>query len=240
MPRFRRLGFISAFLLVTVPVLTGACQPAPPPPQAQAEPYAPTATIKDLMLSIIDPAADAVWLSVTTVQDEKGITDKAPTNDEEWRAVRSGAIQLAEAANLLMMPGRRMARPGEKSETPGVELEPEEMDALVAKDRGGWVTRATAPARGRRRRAQGGRREGLAEGVRDRRADRAGVRGVPLPVLVPEARRFHPSPISPRRRYPRTRPRRRPGRSSPGRKECSWACISGLGAVAWPCCLPLA
>jgi hypothetical protein len=49
-----------------------------------------------------------------------------------------------EAANLLMIPGRRVARPGEKSETPGVELEPEEMDALIAKDRPAWNTRAKA------------------------------------------------------------------------------------------------
>ena len=144
MPRFRGLALTGALLLFTVPFLTGACQSAAPPaPAPPAEPYAPTATIKDLMLSLIDPAADAVWLSVTTVQDAKGITETAPTNDEEWTKVRHGALQLAEAANLLMIPGRRMARPGEKSETPGVELEPEEMDALVAKDRAGWVMRAT-------------------------------------------------------------------------------------------------
>ena len=53
-------------------------------------------------------------------------------------------MTLAEAANLLMIPGRQVARPGEKSETPGVELEPEEMDALIAKDRAGWNKRATA------------------------------------------------------------------------------------------------
>jgi len=50
---------------------------------------------------------------------------------------------LAEAANLLKMPGRRVAQPGEKSDTPGVELEPEEMDVLIAKDRAAWQERAT-------------------------------------------------------------------------------------------------
>ncbi len=57
--------------------------------------------------------------------------------------MRHGAVTLMEAANLLMIPGRRVARPGEKSETPGVELEPEEMDALIAKDRAAWNARAT-------------------------------------------------------------------------------------------------
>jgi hypothetical protein len=41
------------------------------------------------------------------------------------------------------MPGRRVAQPGEKSDTPGVELEPEEMDVLIAKDRAAWHERAT-------------------------------------------------------------------------------------------------
>jgi hypothetical protein len=147
MPRFRGLALTGALLLFTVPFLAAACQSQSAPPPAPAEPqpaYAPTATIKDLMQSIVDPNADVVWLSVTTVQDAKGITDKAPKDDEEWKAVRHGAIALAEAANLLMMPGRSVARPGEKSETPGVELEPSEMDALIAKDRASWQMRALA------------------------------------------------------------------------------------------------
>jgi hypothetical protein len=85
-----------------------------------------------------------VWLSVTTVQDVKGTTEKAPKTDEEWTMVRHGAIALTEAANLLMVPGRHVARPGEKSETPGVELEPSEMEVLINKDLGEWRKRAHA------------------------------------------------------------------------------------------------
>jgi cytochrome c556 len=125
--------------------LIAACQSqAPAAPPAPPEPtYLPTATIKDLMLSIVDPSADVVWLSVTTIVDEKGLVETVPKTDEEWKKVRHGAIALAEAANLLKMPGRRVAQPGEKSETPGVELEPEEMDVLIAKDRAAWNERAT-------------------------------------------------------------------------------------------------
>jgi cytochrome c556 len=131
--------------LVFCLALIGACQSqAPAAPPAPAEPtYLPTATIKDLMLSIVDPSADVVWLSVTTIVDEKGLVETMPKTDEEWKKVRQGAIALAEAANLLKMPGRRVAQPGEKSETPGVELEPEEMDVLIAKDRAAWHERAT-------------------------------------------------------------------------------------------------
>ncbi len=133
---------IGLAMLVFCLALIAACQsqaPAAPP----APTYLPTATIKDLMLSIVDPSADVVWLSVTTIVDEKGLVETVPKTDEEWKKVRHGAVALAEAANLLKMPGRRVAQPGEKSETPGVELEPEEMDVLIAKDRAAWNERAT-------------------------------------------------------------------------------------------------
>lgn len=126
--------------------LAAACKGAPPEarqPDPQPE-YTTTATVKDLMLSLVDPSADVVWNSVTTVLSDKGTKETAPQNDEEWKAVRQGAIRLTEASNLLMIPGRSVGRPGEKSETPGVELEPHEMDALIAKDRGTWIMRAKA------------------------------------------------------------------------------------------------
>jgi hypothetical protein len=113
--------------------------------KASAEPtYMPSATIKDLMQSIVDVNADVVWLSVTAVSTQDGITETYPKTDEEWLKVRHGAVALAEAANLLMMPGRHVARPGEKSETPGVELEPSEMEDLINQDRATWNMRAIA------------------------------------------------------------------------------------------------
>jgi hypothetical protein len=96
------------------------------------------------MLSIVDPSADVVWLSVTAEQTAEGLKETAPSSDEDWKKVRQGAIALTEAANLLMMPGRHVAGPGEKSETPGVELEPLEMEALIAKDPVSWMARARA------------------------------------------------------------------------------------------------
>ena len=117
---------LNAAVFFGVIVTVSACQKSAPSADAAPAPaqptYAPTATIKDLMLSIVDPSADIVWLSVTTVQSSAGTVDTAPKNDEEWQKVRHGAIALAEATNLLIMPGRHVAKPGEKSETPGVEL----------------------------------------------------------------------------------------------------------------------
>lgn len=106
--------------------------------------YVPTATIKDLMDAVIDPSADDVWNAVKTTVSHKGTEEAAPVTAEEWAGVRRGAIRLIEGANLLMMPGRHVARPGEKSETPGVELEPQEMEALLNHNRALWNERATA------------------------------------------------------------------------------------------------
>jgi hypothetical protein len=141
---------LSAFFMLCLVTLlaVAACQKRETPPPAAAataQPeYMPEATIKDLMVHVIDTAADAVWLSVTTTATEKGLIETRPQNDEEWARVRSGAILLAEAANLLMIPGRHVAQPHEKSEVPGVELEPSEMEDLINKDRPAFYERAKA------------------------------------------------------------------------------------------------
>ena len=124
-------------------LIAASCQAKPEPAPQPAQPqYTTTATIKDIMLSIVDPAGDLVWDSVATVIDKGGLQETSPNNDEDWAKVRSGAVTLMEASNLLMIPGRQVARPGEKSEAPGVELEPSEMEALINKDLAGWHERA--------------------------------------------------------------------------------------------------
>ena len=134
-----------AALLVTI--AAAGCQRAVESKEESSgnlPPFVADTTIKDLMLNVVDTNADVVWLSVTTVASDKGLIETRPTTDEEWARVKAGAITLAEAANLLMIPGRRVARPGEKSETPGVELEPEEMDKLIQADRGKFYEHAKA------------------------------------------------------------------------------------------------
>ena len=125
-------------LLVVLSVVFGsACRGQQQASAPQPE-YAPTATIKDIMDAIIDPSADVVWESVQTIVTPAGTDERMPKTDEEWAAVRRGALRVVEGTNLLMMPGRHVARPHEKSETPGVELEPEEIEANINKDRAQW------------------------------------------------------------------------------------------------------
>src|SRR6188474_448323 len=141
----RRTSPFLVFSLVLMVLTTAGCNratEATAPAAAAMPPFIADHTIKDLMLNVVDTNADVVWLSVTTVASDKGLVETRPTNDAEWTRVRQGAIMLAEAANLLMVPGRHVARPGEKSETPGVELEPSEMEALINKDLAAWRKRA--------------------------------------------------------------------------------------------------
>lgn len=122
---------LSAFVL-----LAGACSSRDDrAPDAQ---FRPTATVKDLMTSVIDPEADVLWNSVATIVTASGTEEREPKTDEDWATLRRSAIQLVEATNLLRVPGRLVANPGEKSENPNIELQPETIQKMIAEDPAGW------------------------------------------------------------------------------------------------------
>lgn len=84
-------------MLLTGVLLVGcAAEPEGPP-------LLPTATVAELMSTMIDPAADLVWDAVGTVITAEGVDHWEPTTDEEWATVRSGAMTITESANLLMI-----------------------------------------------------------------------------------------------------------------------------------------
>jgi plastocyanin len=116
---------------------TACTKPAPPPPDLLR-----TATIKDIMDSMVDPSGDFMFESVQQIADEHGITEKAPQTDAEWEEVRHHLFILIEAPNLLTMEGRRVARPEDKSRAPGIENEPEEVRKLLDADRPSFIRRA--------------------------------------------------------------------------------------------------
>ena len=92
------------------------------------------ATIRDIMDAFIDPAADHIWDAVSITVTAKGREEKHPRTDDEWKELRRRAIQIMEGANLLLIPGRHVARPGEKVD-PRVAIPPEEIEALINQDR---------------------------------------------------------------------------------------------------------
>ena len=123
-----------------------------PPVQQAAKPvqskkpdtngYIPQFSIEEIMESIVMPAAQAVWDAVAVNVTEKGIIETKPQTEEDWEKLRWQAVTLVEATNLLIVPGRRAAHPGAKSENPGAELEPEQIQALVDKQRPSFVAHA--------------------------------------------------------------------------------------------------
>ena len=102
----------------------------------------PTATVEELMRSMIDPAADAVWDAVVTEATADGIVETRPETEGDWLRLRGHALTLAEAANLLLIEGRRIAARESRSELPGIDLHPEAIQELVAEDWDGWVETA--------------------------------------------------------------------------------------------------
>jgi cytochrome c556 len=130
----RYLWLTSAVFLA---LLTACAKAKPPEPE-----LAKTATIKDIMDSMVDPSGDFLFESVQEIADEHGVREKAPQTDEEWEEVRHRAFILLEAPNLLTMEGRLVAHPNERSKNPQVELQPEQIQKLVDGDRPSFIRRA--------------------------------------------------------------------------------------------------
>jgi hypothetical protein len=93
---------------------------------------------------MVDPSGDYLFESVAQVADEKGVRELAPQTDEEWAEVRRHAVQLLEAPNLLVMEGREVARPEDRSKNPNIELEPAQIKQVIDGDRPAFVARARA------------------------------------------------------------------------------------------------
>lgn len=134
--RHRRAAALAVLVAASLPA--GCAAPAPEQPPPAEPPYRPVASIREVMNSVIDPSIDAVWNSVATIVDDGRMTDRAPATDEDWAEVRRHALIVSEAANLLLMRDRPVAPPGAGSQAPDVELPPEEIRALIDKNRDGW------------------------------------------------------------------------------------------------------
>ena len=140
--------------LLVVTALSAACQAQPAQPAQSAQPapaagppFRATSTIRELMQSMIAPSAQGLWDSVGRVSDAKGTRDIEPRSDEEWAAVRRHAVSLMESTNLLLIPGRHVAREGEQTlkaedADPGAELPPAKIEKLVNQNWVAWTAMA--------------------------------------------------------------------------------------------------
>jgi len=140
MPKYFLIGAAGLVLC-----LVAACQAAKPAaPAAEATPT-PIFTIREVMKAMVEPRADSLWNAVATSSTAAGIETKAPTTDEEWAKLRYEAVTLVEAMDAIQVPGRKVARPGEKiGEDAPEELSPEQIEALINQDRASWAMFARA------------------------------------------------------------------------------------------------
>ena len=123
-----------------------AAASAAPAAQPLVTETSPVGTVKDVMKGIVDPNAMAIWDSVGAESAANGdVVEKAPKTDAEWAVIEHNALTLAEAANLLMTPGRPMSRPDEANSTsqPGApELTPAQIEKKISDNRAEWVKHA--------------------------------------------------------------------------------------------------
>ena len=107
----------------------GAPEPAPPVE------LQPVADVRNLMIGLVDPAADVIWQSVGTIISREGRVDLAPSTDAEWDEVRLAAMVLIESGNLLLVEGRVAALEGWPEFTQGmIATGLETLEAVDARD----------------------------------------------------------------------------------------------------------
>lgn len=119
-------------------VIAGAKAMQATPVQAAAPTVVPVATVKQIMDGIVMPGANAIWESVSTIVDAKGIQEHRPETDAEWQAVGDSAAALIESANLLML-GSRVVDHGDwvKMATAMADAAKRALAAAEAKDTDG-------------------------------------------------------------------------------------------------------
>jgi hypothetical protein len=130
MKSIARLFALSAFVTVASLAQTSATAPAP------YSEFNTSASIRDVMDSVVDPNADALWESVRTEIDASGTHTYMPQTDADWLALRRNVIGLLEGGNSLLMPGRRVAPEGAGTD-PEIPYAypPEQIQAALEKER---------------------------------------------------------------------------------------------------------
>jgi hypothetical protein len=125
--KMRRTTFVTAALVAGVAALAACAPPAPPPTagtQAQSSPQSAASRpqsqvhgdLRQVMRGILFPNSNVVFLAQGTdpasvPKDADGTTSVNPLASVYggWEAIENSSIALAEAANLLTIPGRTCA-----------------------------------------------------------------------------------------------------------------------------------
>ncbi len=137
-----RTGLAAAGALSAALVFVTTGVHAQAPQNVSASNFTPEATVVEVMDSMVMSTAQVLWDAVSVDVTEKGTIEKYPKTDEDWQKVRWAAVTLAEATNVLAIPGRRVAPPGTKSENPDAELSPEQIQKLYDSEFPAFVAHA--------------------------------------------------------------------------------------------------
>ena len=119
---------ISAGILI---LLTSGCK--------GKEPEAPTLTLREIMASTVAPNTDVLFNAVSSSVTPQGVEEKFPKTDAEWADLRKKAVALIDASDLIVTPGRLVAHRGAQAKNPLVQLSPEEIEALIGRERTSWI-----------------------------------------------------------------------------------------------------
>ena len=101
-----RLTLGAALIALIAACSPNPAQPSSPAASTDASEYRTALTMKELMGRVIDNAADGVWLNQGWIIFASHTDELFPTTDEGWMRTSNAAVTLAEASNLLLLPGR--------------------------------------------------------------------------------------------------------------------------------------
>jgi hypothetical protein len=159
--RLLKTADLSICFVGIVSLIALACSQAPAAPNNNAGPRAragdaaaaplwgdmsPVVSVKELMRDLIDPLADNIFNSVSTVMTLQDTIETAPKTEEDWDKIRIGAVTMAEGAYLLKV-RRPFAPAGDLNNSVGpdaAELSPDQITAKVDKDPVEWNARIEA------------------------------------------------------------------------------------------------
>ena len=130
-------------LAAGIVAMAAAALPLAASSQQGESPYRPTATIREIMDSMVAPSAQVLWDAVGVEVSSEGVIERSPKTDEDWLKLRFSAVTLAEATNSLVVPGRGVA-PDDGTAVEAGNLGPRQIAERIASHRDDWVSHAHA------------------------------------------------------------------------------------------------
>src|SRR5262245_19931952 len=145
--RSGRLIAINGCLFLASVVLSQCSRPPQqdPAPRLLGD-MTPVVSVRELMASTIDPFADGIFDAVWWEYSAAGLVEHRPRTDDDWQAVRVGAVTLAESIYLLKV-RRAFTPPGDVNDSLGPnppELSPTQIAEKLAKDPVLWDAKIEA------------------------------------------------------------------------------------------------